>query len=133
MMVELCYAINTIGKEIWMLVTGVLDMDNSYCIILTAAGSQEEAERLSAMLVSQKLAACVQITTIKSTYIWQGALHQDPEWLLLIKTRADLYHSVEDALRTHHSYDIPEIIQVPILQGSADYLAWIDENTGGEG
>jgi periplasmic divalent cation tolerance protein len=107
-------------------------MDTSYCMILSTAGTQEEAEQLSAVLVRERLAACVQITTIHSTYIWQDTLHQDPEWLLLIKTRADLYPKVEDALRAHHSYDTPEIIQVPILRGSAAYFDWIDENTLGD-
>lgn len=107
-------------------------MDTSFCMILTTVGSQEEAERLAAMLVSQKLAACVQIIAIHSTYIWQDTLHRDPEWLLLIKTRADLYDRIEDALRAHHSYETPEIIQMPILRGSAAYLAWIDENTEGD-
>ena len=107
-------------------------MGTSYSMIITTIGSQDEAERLAAMLVSQKLAACVQITTIHSIYMWQDTLHQDPEWLLLIKTRADLYPKIEDALRAHHSYDTPEIIQVPILRGSASYLAWIDENTLGD-
>jgi periplasmic divalent cation tolerance protein len=107
-------------------------MDTSYSMIITTIGSQDEAERLAAMLVSQKLAACVQITTIHSTYLWQDTLHQDPEWLLLIKTRADLYHRVEEALLASHTYDNPEIIQVPILRGSAAYLAWIDENTLGD-
>ena len=107
-------------------------MDTSYCMILSTAGSQEEAGQLASTLVSQKLAACVQIITTNSTYIWQGELQHEPEWLLLIKTRADLYHRIEDALLAHHSYDTPEIIQVPILRGSAAYLAWIDENTQGE-
>jgi len=101
----------------------------SYCMILSTAGSQEEGKRLAAMLVEEQLAACVQITSITSTYTWQGVLHKEPEWLLLIKTRADLYGKVEEALHTHHSYDIPEIVQVPIIQGSQAYLAWIDENT----
>jgi periplasmic divalent cation tolerance protein len=98
-------------------------------MILTTVDSQEEAESLASMLVSEQMAACVQFTTIHSTYTWAGELHQDPEWLLLIKTRADLYPKVENALRAHHSYDTPEIIQVPILRGSAAYFAWIDENT----
>jgi periplasmic divalent cation tolerance protein len=106
-------------------------MGTSYCMILTTAGSQDEAERLAAMLVSAQLAACVQITAINSTYTWRGSLHQDPEWLLLIKTRADLFDAVHETLCTHHSYETPEIIQVLIVQGSAPYLAWIDENTRG--
>ena len=103
-----------------------------YCMILTTVGSLEAAENLASMLVSEQVAACVQITPIHSTYAWKGKLHQDPEWLLLIKTRADLYPRVEEALHDHHTYDTPEIIQVPILRGSAAYLAWIDANTGGD-
>ena len=103
----------------------------SYCMILTTAGSQDEAESLAAMLVREQLAACVQITAITSTYTWQGVLHREPEWLMLIKTRADLYGQVEDALHAHHSYDTPEIVQVPITQGLASYFMWIDENTKG--
>jgi len=101
-------------------------------MILTTVGSLDEAERLAAMLVREQLAACVQITTITSTYTWQDVLHRDPEWLLLIKTKADLYGQVEDALHVHHSYDTPEILQVPIVEGSAPYLAWIAENTKGD-
>lgn len=104
----------------------------SFCMILTTVGSQDEADNLAALLVREKLAACVQITAITSTYTWQGALHRDPEWLLLIKTKTDLYGQVEDALSTHHSYDTPEIVQVPIMQGSQAYLAWIDKNTKGD-
>jgi periplasmic divalent cation tolerance protein len=106
-------------------------MGTSYCMVLTTTSSQDEAERLAEILVREQLAACVQITTINSTYTWQGTLHQDPEWLLLIKTRADLFDAVQETLCTHHSYETPEIIQVPIIQGSAPYLSWIDENTRG--
>jgi periplasmic divalent cation tolerance protein len=104
-------------------------MEKSYCMILTTTGSQEEAQHIAAVLVRERLAACVQVSTINSTYIWQDTLQQEPEWLLLIKTRADLYPQVEEALNAHHTYDTPEIIQVPILRGSAAYLGWIDENT----
>lgn len=106
-------------------------MTHTYCMILTTTGSQDEAERLAAILVSAGFAACVQITQITSTYTWQGSLHKDPEWLLLIKTRADLYPQVEETLLEHHSYEVPEIVSIPVTQGSAPYLAWIDENTGG--
>ena len=102
---------------------------HSYCMILTTTGEQEQAKNLSAMLVKAGLAACVQITTITSTYSWQGELHQEPEWLLIIKTRAELYEKVAEFLQEHHSYDTPEIIQVPIIQGSKAYFAWMDENT----
>lgn len=106
-------------------------MPNSYCLISTTSGSQAEAEYLANLLVLERLAACVQITKINSVYTWEARLHKDEEWLLLIKTRVDLYEGVEDALRAHHSYEIPEIICMPITQGSAPYLAWIDDNTTG--
>jgi periplasmic divalent cation tolerance protein len=104
----------------------------SYCMVITTAGSQEEGERLAAKLVEEQLAACVQMTKITSTYAWQGVVHKEPEWLLLIKTRVDLYEQVEEALSTHHSYETPEIVQVPIMQGLASYFGWIDENTKGD-
>ena len=106
-------------------------MPHSYCVISTTAGSQVEAENLANVLVHERLAACVQISQVFSVYTWEAVLHKDEEWLLLIKTQTELYEEVEDALRAHHSYDIPEIICVPITQGYAPYLAWIDENITG--
>lgn len=102
---------------------------HSYCMILTTTGEQVEAKNLAAMLVKAQLAACVQTTSITSTYTWQDELHQESEWLLVIKTRTDLYNEVEQTIREHHSYDTPEIVQVPITQGSPAYLAWLDANT----
>ncbi len=98
-------------------------------MVLTTAGTEEEAHRLAEGLVAGKLAACVQVLPVTSTYIWQGQLHRDPEWLLLIKTTAARYSDVEAFLREHHSYQVPEIVQVPIRQGLAEYLAWVEENT----
>lgn len=107
-------------------------MSQPYSVILTTVGSQAEGDRLAALLVKERLAACVQGTAISSTYAWQGSLHKDSEWLLLIKTRADLYPQVEEVLLGHHTYETPEIIQVPITRGSQAYLAWLDENTIGD-
>jgi periplasmic divalent cation tolerance protein len=108
------------------------NMSPTYSVILTTVGSQAEGDQLAALLVKEKLAACVQAMAISSTYAWQGSLQKDPEWLLLIKTRADLYPQVEEALLDHHSYETPEIIQVPITRGSQGYLGWVDENTIGD-
>jgi periplasmic divalent cation tolerance protein len=104
-------------------------MQNAYCIVMTTTDSQEEANRLAELLVMQRLAACVQTTPITSTYTWQGKLHREAEWLLLIKTRAEHYEAVQEALLQNHSYDVPEIIQVPISQGSPSYLAWLHAQT----
>lgn len=104
-------------------------MAKTYCMILTTASSQDQADFLADILVSNGLAACVQTSAITSTYRWQGSLHTEPEWLLRIKTTTDLYSQVEEALLEHHSYETPEIICIPVEQGSAPYLAWIDDNT----
>ncbi len=66
-------------------------MAESYCVMLTTAGSQDEANRLAELLVASRLAACVQISAINSWYAWQGKVTHEPEYLLLVKTTADLY------------------------------------------
>lgn len=102
-------------------------MDNAYCLILTTTDSQSTADQLASHLVKEKLAACVQVMPITSFYTWQGDFNKDAEWLLLVKTKTSRYSDVEKALLTHHPYDTPEIIQIPITQGSQPYLGWIDE------
>lgn len=104
-------------------------MSADYCLILTTAGSQAEAERLAELLVSQRLAACVQVIPISSTYRWQGQVHKEAEFLLLVKTRLALYAQVEAAILANHSYELPEVLQIPITAGLGRYLGWIDENT----
>jgi len=104
-------------------------MSESFCIITTTCGSRAEADQLAELLVARKLAACVQIAEISSTYRWKGALTQKPEFLLLIKTRTDLYAEVERVILGNHPYELPEILQIPIVQGFPPYLAWVEENT----
>jgi periplasmic divalent cation tolerance protein len=97
-----------------------------YLQVLTTAGSEEEAERISAALVERRLAACVQVLgPISSHYRWQGKLEQAQEWLCLAKTEATRYAEVEAAIAELHSYDEPEIVATPIVAGSAGYLEWI--------
>lgn len=104
-------------------------MPAKYSVILTTTGSQQEANQISELLVQGKLAACVQSLPITSTYTWEGQLTQDSEWLLLIKTRSEKYKEIEALILTHHSYDVPEIIQVPVEAGNTGYLNWINDNT----
>jgi periplasmic divalent cation tolerance protein len=104
-------------------------MPDDQCVVLTTAGSREEADLLAELLVSRKLAACVQICSISSFYTWQGALHKEPEFLLLIKTVAYRYEDVEAAIVANHSYEVPEIVQLPVQRGLDRYLAWVSENT----
>jgi periplasmic divalent cation tolerance protein len=104
-------------------------MNQTYGIILTTTSSKDEAERLAEMLVRETYAACVQIMAISSVYTWQDELLSEGEWLLMIKTKTDLYAQIESALEEHHSYEVPEIVCVPIIEGAEPYLSWVDANT----
>jgi periplasmic divalent cation tolerance protein len=99
--------------------------------VLTTVASEEEAERISAALLERRLAACVQtVGPIVSRYRWRGELAEEREWLCLAKTEARLYGEVEAAIRALHSYEKPEILAIPVLAGSAGYLAWVSESVG---
>ena len=100
----------------------------SYIQIMTTTETKEEAEKIAQYLVEQKLAACVQITgPIASTYRWKGKVENAREWQCLIKTREELYDKVETAIKKLHSYETPEIIAVPIIKGSSEYLNWLND------
>jgi periplasmic divalent cation tolerance protein len=102
---------------------------SDYVQVLTTTGSEEEAGRIAALLVERQLAACVQVIgPIVSRYRWQGKVEEGREWQCLVKTTRAGCDAVEAAIREVHSYDEPEIIAIPIVAGSAGYLAWIDEN-----
>lgn len=97
-------------------------------IVLSTAASEEEARKIARHLVEHQLAACVNIVPqIESVYRWLGKVESSREWLLLIKTTAEKFSDVHDAIRELHSYDLPECISIAIDDGSAEYLAWIGE------
>ena len=99
-------------------------------IILTTAGSQDEAGMIAHALVERRLAACVNIVPrIESVYRWQGKVETAEEWLLLIKTQAELFERVRDAVKELHSYELPECVMLEVSAGSKEYLHWIAENT----
>lgn len=106
-----------------------MGIDHQYSIIMTASDSEAEAEALARSLVEQKLAACVQIVRITSFYRWEGQVERAGEFLLLIKTAHGMYEQVERFIAAQHSYDLPELVEVPITRGSAGYLGWIDDST----
>jgi periplasmic divalent cation tolerance protein len=102
---------------------------SDYLQVLTAAGSEQEAERISAALVERRLAACVQVLgPVASRYRWQGEIETAREWLCLAKTGAGRYEEIEAAIRELHSYDEPEIVATPIVAGSKGYLAWLGDS-----
>jgi periplasmic divalent cation tolerance protein len=104
-------------------------MGDRYCLVLTTTGTEDEAESLAAAIVEAHLAACVQVHRVRSFYIWQDQLHREPEWVLAAKTRTARFAALEAFIRERHSYETPEVVQVPITAGSADYLRWLDANT----
>jgi periplasmic divalent cation tolerance protein len=98
-------------------------------IVLTTAGSREEAQQIAHALVERHLAACVNLVgPIESVYRWKNEVESAEEYLLLIKTTAAVFEEVRDTIRELHSYELPECIEVPIDSGSTEYLNWIGEN-----
>ena len=95
----------------------------------TTTATMEDARKIAARLVEERLAACVQIAEpITSVYRWQGAVEEEKEILLLIKSSKDLVPRIADLLDRIHPYEVPELIVVPIIEGSSAYLSWLEEN-----
>jgi periplasmic divalent cation tolerance protein len=100
----------------------------TYIQVTTTTEARQEAHTIAQYLVEAGLAACVQIAgPITSIYRWNGKVENTQEWLCMIKTQDDLYNKVEAAIKSLHPYETPEIIAVPIIKGSKEYLNWIDE------
>ena len=101
-------------------------------VVLVTAGSQEEADRIATALVTEMLAACVNmIPGVTSVYRWDGEIQRDQEWLLVVKSRHDVLDALVQRVRALHSYDLPEIIAMPVVGGSQDYLRWLDREVHG--
>lgn len=105
----------------------------NYCVVITTCENQEKAELLAKSILEERLAACVQLSSISSFYRWEGAVANDDEIKLLIKTREELYDKLEKHIAENHAYDVPEIIMLSVGRGSIAYLGWIDEETAGRG
>lgn len=101
----------------------------THCMVLVTCANESDARTLASELVTKKLAACVQIHPVTSIYTWEGNIHTDPEFRLIIKTKDRLYPDLENHILTLHDYEVPQILQVPIEKGLTAYLNWIDENT----
>jgi periplasmic divalent cation tolerance protein len=99
-------------------------------LVVTTVGSRDDALVLARALVELRLAACAQIGEIDSVYRWQGAVHEEPEFRILFKTRADRYAQVEAAIRERHPYDLPAIHAIATRHAEAAYAAWVADNAG---
>jgi periplasmic divalent cation tolerance protein len=96
---------------------------------MTTCPDKEMAKTIAGLLVERRLAACGQMFPIESIYIWQDELHDEPEIMLYIKTRTELFEKVAEAIKANHPYEVPEIVQLPIMDALPSYLRWIDQHT----
>jgi len=104
--------------------------ESGYVVIFITSASYEEAHKIADALVVQKKAACVNIVPkVSSLFRWRGKIEEVEESLLVVKTRAELFPDVISLVKGIHSYEVPEIIALPIIEGNPEYLAWLSEET----
>jgi len=105
-------------------------MESEPIVVFVTCGSEEEALKIANALVEEHLAACVNLVSpIRSIYRWGEKICDEKEWLLIIKTQRQRFEELEKKVKSLHSYSVPEIISLPIAEGSSSYLNWIRENT----
>lgn len=99
-------------------------------VVLVTTSSEEEAMKIGRALVDRKLAACVNVLgQVRSIFRWEGRVADEPEYLMVIKTTQARFQTLAQEIKSLHSYDVPEIIALPITQGLAEYLTWVREET----
>ncbi len=117
------------------MVTSLSRFDRDYLlmtdkiVVICTCPTQDEAESLARALVEDRVAACVNVVAgLRSFYRWQGATESSSEWLLLIKTTREKFPALRSAIERRHSYKVPEVLALPVVDGAANYLNWIDES-----
>jgi periplasmic divalent cation tolerance protein len=109
--------------------TAVMEGGDAIVVLITTA-SREEAERIGRRLVEDRLAACVNVVPqVRSFFVWEQKLSQEDEALLVVKSRRARFPQLAAAVKKLHSYNVPEIIALPVIGGSVDYLRWVSEST----
>lgn len=102
-------------------------------VVLSTCDSEEQAERIARRLVDRRLAACVNIVSIaRSVYRWKDEVEEAPEWLLVIKSRRESFNALRVEIEKLHTYETPEVIALPIVDGSEAYLAWLTKELSTE-
>ena len=99
----------------------------SYGVVLVTVSSPSEAEAIATILIEEKLAACINIFPVQSIYQWQGNIQQESEFQLVIKTNLAKFAELSSRIQEIHSYEVPEIIALPIVSGSESYLGWLSD------
>ena len=102
---------------------------SDYCLISTTTDTKENADTITQLLLEKKLIACLQSTVIQSAYHWQGKIIRSEEILLQMKSKRSLFEKVQRAIEHLHTYDVPEIIMVPMAGANLRYLQWLEEET----
>jgi len=101
-------------------------MEKGYIIIITTTKTKKDMEKISNVLLKEKLSPCIQIFgPIISNYWWKGKLETTKEWFCFIKSKKEFYKKIEKVIKRHHPYKIPEIIAIPICNGNKGYLNWL--------
>jgi periplasmic divalent cation tolerance protein len=99
-------------------------------VVLVTCASEKEALKIARSLVEERFAACVNLVSpVRSIYRWEGKICDEKEWLLIIKTQKQKFNDLEKKVKSLHSYSVPEIIGLPIIEGASSYLKWIEEVT----
>lgn len=107
-----------------------MDAQGSEIVVFVTTSSNEEAEKLGRLIVESRLAACANVLSgIRSIFRWDNKVSVENECLMIMKTTLQRYSELEALIRKHHSYQVPEIIALPIVAGSVSYLDWIREQT----
>ena len=102
-------------------------MSNSYIIILVTTASREEAETIVQRLLEARLIACANIVgPVSSRFRWSGKIEKAQEYLILMKSRQDLFEKLSETVKALHSYEVPEILALPVIEGSKAYMDWLD-------
>ena len=104
-------------------------MTYNHVLVTTTTDTADEANRLADAIVHARQAACAHVSEIDSTYWWDGEVQHSHEWVIEFKTPAARASALKDAILAAHSYDTPQVIVTPIIDGSEAYLAWLDEET----
>lgn len=104
-------------------------MSGQYCIVLTTTDNNENRQDIIEEVLNKGLAACVQTMPIESHYVWKGKVCQEQETLLIMKTKKACYAELEQVIVERHSYETPQVVQVPFIEGFNPYLTWIEQNT----
>ena len=103
------------------------DLQDTYVIVVVTTGNKQEAENIAQQLLMERLIACANITgPVYSLFHWLGKIEKADEYMIFMKSRMDLFDKLAETVKALHSYDVPEILVLPIIEGSKPYLNWLD-------